>query len=206
MRSAPDSPGPQCRKVRVRPQASAPGTRVPTTHHELDRDRDVRRDEVGVKMRLPWTQSVASTSVSGRPRDRRGFARTGLMMAWLMFWLNSALFPCCEVVAAVLGGHAGEGAPITAVALPLHIADATHSEPSDHSPDSPCGEVVFAGVPLASQQVGMTADRPAPEWVAIDTSVVAGSPAADRTTSPALDRDAPPPPLRLYLRTQRLLI
>lgn len=154
----------------------------------------------------PWTRSSARTPAAGRPRGRRGFARTGLVMAWLMFWLNAALFPCCEVAAAILCDHAGSASPITSVALPLHIANATHSEPSDHSPDSPCGDVVFARLPLASQHEGMTADRSAPEWVAIDAPVVISSPSTDRTTSPALDRDAPPPPLRLYLRTQRLLI
>ena len=171
-----------------------------------DPDMQFTQIRTSVTNASPWTRSFASTSVAGRPRGRCGFARIGLVMAWLMFWLNAALFPCCEVAAAILGGHAGSGSPITSVALPLHIADATHSDPSDHSPDSPCGDVVFAGLPLASQQEGMTAEWSAPECVAIDAPVVISSPSTDRTTSAALDRDAPPPPLRLYLRTQRLLI
>ncbi len=151
-------------------------------------------------------QGSASKSVAGWPRSRRGLAQTGLVMAWLMFWLNAALFPCCEVAAAILGGHAGSGSPVTSVAPASHHAAATRSEPSDHNPGSPCGDAVFAGVPLASQAEGMATDQSAPEWIAIDAPVVISSPATDLTTTQALDRAAPPPPLRLYLRTQRLLI
>ena len=55
-------------------------------------------------LRLSRARSSARTSEAGRPWGLRGFARAGLLVAWLVFWLNTALFPCCEVAAAVLHG------------------------------------------------------------------------------------------------------
>jgi hypothetical protein len=38
----------------------------------------------------------------------RGFARVILVLAWAAFWFNTALFPCCEVVAAAFGDHSDD--------------------------------------------------------------------------------------------------
>lgn len=145
-------------------------------------------------------------SETGRPRGLRGFARVGLVVAWVVFWLNTALFPCCEVAAAVLGGHADDGSRSASAAPPLHHADATHSEPLDHSPDSPCGYTPISGSALAGEYEGLTPDRPPLEWFAVDVPVATSLTAVDHSANLALARAVPPPSLGFYLRTRRLLI
>jgi hypothetical protein len=155
---------------------------------------------------LSWTRSSAGTSEARRPRGLRGFARVGLVAAWVVFWLNSALFPCCEVAAAVLGGHADNGSRTASAAPPLHHSGATHSEPLDPSPDSPCGFTLISGPPLVGEYEVLTPDRPPLEWFAVDAPVAASLTTVNHSAILALARTAPPPSLRLYLRTQRLLI
>ena len=156
--------------------------------------------------RLSWTRSSARMSEAGRPRGLRGFARVGLVVAWVVFWLNTALFPCCEVAAAVLGGHADTGSQSASAAPPLHPSDATHSELLDHSPDSPCGTTLISVSPLVGEYEVLIPDRFPLEWFAADAPVAPSLTAVNHSTHLALARAAPPPPLRLYLRTQRLLI
>jgi len=146
-------------------------------------------------------------SEARQPRGLRGFARVGLVAAWVVFWLSTALFPCCEVAAAVLGGHADNGSLSAASAAPsLHRSGATQSEPLDHSPDSPCGTILISASPLVGAYEVLTPDRFPMEWLAVDAPVATRLTAIDHSAHLALARAAPPPPLRLYLRTQRLLI
>ena len=110
-------------------------------------------------------RNSARMSEAGRPRGRRGFVEVGLGVAWVAFWLNTALFPCCKVAAAVLGGHTDNGSRSASAAPPLRHSDATHSEPLDHSPDSPCGYTPISGPALAGEYKGLTPDRSiAPPW------------------------------------------
>ena len=145
-------------------------------------------------------------SEARQPRGLRGFARVGLVAAWVVFWLNTALFPCCEVAAAVLGGHADNGSQSASAAPPLQHSAATHSEPLDHSSDSPCGYTLISASPLAGAHEVQTPDRFPMEWLAVDAPVATRITAVDHSANLAHARAAPPPPLRLYLRTQRLLI
>ena len=145
-------------------------------------------------------------SEARQPRGLRGFARVGLVAAWVVFWLNTALFPCCEVVAAVLGGHADNGSRSASAAPPLQQSAATHSEPLDHGPDSPCGTILISASPLVGAYEVLTPDRFPMEWLAVDAPVATRLTAIDHSAHLALARAAPPPPPRLYLRTQRLLI
>jgi hypothetical protein len=145
-------------------------------------------------------------SEARRPRGLRGFARVGLVVAWVGFWLNTALFPCCEVAAAVLGGHADKGSRSASAVPPLHPSDATQSEPLDHDPDSPCGYTLISESPLVGEYGVLTPDRSPLEWFAVDAPVATSLTAVNHPAYLALARAAPPPPLRLYLRTQRLLI
>jgi len=145
-------------------------------------------------------------SEARQPRGLRGFARVGLVAAWVVFWLNTALLPCCEVAAAVLGGHGNLAAQSDSSAPPLHPSDATHSEPLDHGPDSPCGTILISGSPLVGAYEVLTLDRSPLEWLAVDAPVATRITAVDHSANLAHARAAPPPPLRLYLRTQRLLI
>jgi hypothetical protein len=155
---------------------------------------------------LSLTRSSTRKSDARRPRGLRGFARLGLVGAWVIFWLNTALFPCCEVAAAVLGGHADNGSQSASTASPPHHSDAAHSEPSDHSPDSPCGYTLIAGPPLVGDYKALTPDRFPLEWFAVDAPVATSLTAVNHSAILALARVTPPPSLRLYLRTQRLLI
>ena len=145
-------------------------------------------------------------SEARRPRGLRGFARVGLVMGWVVFWLNTALFPCGEVAAGVLGGHADNGLRSVSAAPPLHYSDATQSDPLDQNPDSPCGYTLISESPLVGEYEVLTPDRSPLEWFAVDAPVATSLTAANKSANLALARAASPPSLRLYLRTQRLLI
>ena len=145
-------------------------------------------------------------SEARQPRGLRGFARVGLVAAWVVFWLSTALFPCCEVAAAVLGGHADNGSLSASAAPSLHHSGATQSEPLDHSPDSPCGTILISASPLVGAYEVLTLDRSPLEWLAVDAPVATRLTAIGHSAHLALARAAPPPPPRLHLRTQRLLI
>ena len=155
---------------------------------------------------LSWTRSSARTSEDGRPRGLRGFARVGLVAAWVALWANTALFPCCEVAAAVLGGHAGNVSQSVSVVQPAHYPDDTHSGTPVHNPGSPCGYSLSAGPTIVGEYVVPPADRSLEEGFAADAPVATRFTAIDRSANLALARAVPPRSLRLYQRTQRLLI
>ena len=123
-------------------------------------------------------------------RTLRGFARMGLVAAWAVFFLNTALFPCSEVAAAVLDGH----------------ADATHAEPLDHGPDAPCASSLSGGPTLVGEHEVLAPDRSPLGCFAIDAPVATSPTAVNHSANLALARADPPPSLRLYQRTQRLLL
>jgi len=139
-------------------------------------------------------------------RGLRGFARGVLLSAWVIFWLNTALFPCCEVAAAVLGDLPDKGSQSASAASPPHHADAAHSEPADHSPDAPCSDTLSSDPPLVAEYEGLTTNRSPVEWFAVDMPVATSFATVHRAANFTLARAAPPPSLRLHLRTQRLLI
>ena len=145
-------------------------------------------------------------SAARRPRGLRGVARVGLLAAWVVFWLNTALFSCCEVAAAVLGGHVDNGSVSASAALPLQHSAAAQSEPLHQSPDAPCGNILISGPPLVGEHEVLALERFPLEWVAIDVPVATILTAVNPSAILALARASPPPPLRLYQRTQRLLI
>lgn len=155
---------------------------------------------------LSWTQSTARMSEARRPRGLRGLARVGLMVAWAAFWLSTALFPCCEVAAAILGGHADNGSRTASAAPPLHHSGATYSECLAHSADSPCGHTLISGPPLVGEYEGLTPDRSPLERFAVDAPVATSLIAVNHFANLALARATSPPSLRPHLRTQRLLI
>ena len=154
---------------------------------------------------LPSMQSTGGDEAK-RPRGLRGLARTGLIAAWVVFWLNTALFPCCEVTAAILGGHADSAMQSLSSAPSAHHSDSTHSEPLDHGPDTPCGDTLSADPPLGGEQGVRVPERSSLEWFAVDAPVSARFTSAFRAANVSLARAAPPPSLRPHLRTQRLLI
>ena len=146
-------------------------------------------------------------STARRPRGLRGVARVGLLAAWVVFWLNTALFSCCEVAAAVLGGHVDNGSVSASAALPLQHSAAAQSEPLHQSPDAPCGNILISGPPLVGEHEVLAHDRSPLKWFAVDAPVATSRlTIVNHPAILALARAAPPPSLRLYLRTQRLLI
>ena len=155
---------------------------------------------------LSSTRSSARMSETKRPRGLRGVARVGLLAAWVVFWLNTALFSCCEVAAAVLGGHVDNGSVSASAALPLQHSAATQPASLDQSHDSPCGYALISGPPLVGEHEVPAPDRSPLESFAVDAPVATILTAVSHYANLALARAAPPPSLRLYLRTQRLLI
>ena len=169
-------------------------------------EQTVSRLEPILASMLTSTRSAGGKDAE-RPRRLRGLARAGLIAAWGVFWLNTALFPCCEVTAAVLGGHADAAMQSPASAPPPHHADSTHSEPLGQSPDAPpCGDTLSSDPPLAGEVEVRTPERSSLEWFAVDAPVAASFTSVHRIASFALARASPSSSLRLHLRTQRLLI
>jgi hypothetical protein len=154
-----------------------------------------------------WTRSSVRKSEASRPRGLRGFARAGLLAAWAVFWLNTAIFPCCESIAAVIGGdHPAEAAQSDSAASHLHRSGDTHAEGPDHDPYTPCEHTLSAGPVLVGEPEVLTSDRFPLHWVAVEEQFALGLTTVVHRPSLALPRVAPPPPPRYYLRTQRLLI
>ena len=131
------------------------------------------------------------TPKASRPRSLRGFARVGLVVAGVIFLLNTALFPCCEVAAAGLGGHHSE---------------VEHSEPPHHSPDAPCDSSISSGAALVVEHEVLTPERSPVEWSAVDAPFATSLTSVSDSAIIAFARASPPHSLRFYLRTQRLLI
>ena len=155
---------------------------------------------------LSWTRSSAKTSEARRPRGLRGFARAGLVVAWVVFWLNASLFPCCVTIAAAFGGQAGNDSQSVSSVAPAHHPDEPHSGPPGHSPDSPCAYSLSAGPTIIGEYAVLAADRSPQGWFAVDAPVATSPTAINHVANLALARATPPRSLRLYLRTQRLLI
>lgn len=100
------------------------------------------------------------------PLRRCRSARVTLVMAWVAFWLNSALFPCCEAFAAAFDEHSDDVSQSVAVAQPAHHSDETNSERPHHSPDSPCDYKLDAGPAISGEYAGLPTDRVPLEWIA----------------------------------------
>lgn len=154
---------------------------------------------------LSFARNSAGKSAA-RPSGRPRFARVILVLAWAVFWLNTALFPCCEVAAAILGGHAEHGSQPVSTAQSAHHPDTAHAETSDHSPDSPCSDTLISGLSVVGEYEILIPERSPLAGFAADTRVALRFVAEDYSAYPAPREWRPPPPLCLYLRTQRLLI
>lgn len=138
--------------------------------------------------------------------SRRGSARVTLVLASVVFGLNTALFPCCATMAVAFGGHAGTVSQSISVVQLAHHPDDTHSGTPVHGPDSPCAYSLGAEPTIVGEYAVPVADRSSLEWFAVDAPAATSLPAVSHSASLALARAAPPPLLRLYQRTQRLLI
>lgn len=155
---------------------------------------------------MPTTRFLGRTSATRLPRGRGRFARVALVMAWIAFWLNAAIFPCCEAIAAVVGGdHAIEEAQSNATTPHAHLSGGAHSEGLGHDPYSPCEHALGAEPALVGEQEVLATDRFPLHWVAVEEHFSHGPTVGSHRPSFALPRAAPPP-LGFYQRSQRLLI
>jgi hypothetical protein len=130
----------------------------------------------------------------------------GLIAVLAVFWFNTALFPCCAVAATLLTGHAESGSQSAPTLLPPHYSDAANFEPLGYGPDSPCGYTLIPDPSIVGANEVLTPDRSPLEWIAIYASAAMSFTAVHRAADFTLARASPPPSLRLYQRTQRLLI
>ena len=152
------------------------------------------------------TRSITGVSVTRRPLRQDRFARVALVLAWVVFWLNTAFFPCCEALAAAFDDHSDSVSQSTSTAQTAHHSDETHSEHSDQSPSSHCDYSLNAGPAINGAYAAPLTDRVHLDWFAIATPVAPGVTAVNRFASRATIDYHPPPPFRRYLHTQRLLI
>lgn len=153
------------------------------------------------------TRIVTGAPETRRPLGRRRLTGATLVLAWVVFWLNTALFPCCEALAAAFDGHSNEVSQSASAAQPAHDSDETHSEYPHPGPILPCGDTLDAGPAINAEHAGLQTDRSYLKWFAIDAYSPAGLTVADHSATPApRDYRPPPSPYRLYLQTQRLLI
>ena len=150
-------------------------------------------------------RSIVRVSEIRRRRGLRRPARVALVLAWVVFWLNTALFPCCEALAAAFGDHSDSVSHSASASHPAHHSDETHSEQPHHSPGSPCGHSLNATPAINGEYAGLPTDRVHLEWFAMDRSSSVGQPVVNHSEILA-SREPHPPPFRLYLRTLRLLI
>ena len=142
---------------------------------------------------------------ASRPLRRRSSAHLVLVMAWLAFWLNTALFPCCEALAEALTEHADTPSQSATGERIPHQSNEVHAEHLNPDPSMPCEETVrsVAAIPDAYAQLTPTFDL---ELLAITGSVGIDVRAPDHSAIRAPRNYNPPPPFRIYQRTQRLLI
>ena len=160
-----------------------------------------------IKMFSP-TRNVAGVSGIKRPRGRFRSAHV-MVLAWVIFWLNTALFPCCDAFAAMFGDHAVSVSQSVSAAQSAHHsgADESHSERPPHSPESPCDYALNAEPAIISvTYAALPTDRVQFVLFAIATPVAPDLTAVHYAAILAPREYRPPLPFRLYLHTQRLLI
>ena len=153
------------------------------------------------------TRSPDGMPEAGRPRGLRGFARVGLVAAWAVFWLSTAVFPCCESIVALLAGeHSDEAAQSNSADPHVPRSGDEHANGPNHDPSAPCEHTLAAGPVLVGEPGVLTFDRFPSHWLAVEGHVSLKLKTVVHRPSLALRAAAPPPPPGFYLRTQRLLI
>jgi hypothetical protein len=152
------------------------------------------------------TRSITGVSDTRLPLRQCKSARMILVLAWVVFWLNTALFPCCEAFAVAFDDHADDVSQSVPAAAQAHHSGETQVESPHHKPDSPCDYTLHAGSVINGEHAGPATDRIQLESVAIYIAFAVWPPVTNRSAKLAPHDFHPPPPFRLYLHTQRLLI
>ena len=156
---------------------------------------------------LSSARSVAGLSGAKRPRSRFRSSHVILVLAWVVFWLHTALFPCCDAFAAMFGDHFGSVSQSVSAAPLAHPTDDSHSQPSHQSPESPCGNALNTEPAIIDgESAALPTDRVQWVWFALATPAAPDLTAVNYAAHRAPREYRPPLPSRLYLHTQRLLI
>ena len=138
---------------------------------------------------------------------RRRFAHWALVLAWMAFWLNTALIPCCEAFAATSGDHASVVVHATPSAEQTYASHDVPVVASHHEPDSPCGPSIHEAPATNGEQVGLAFERVNLEWDAAYSLFTNKYFVKSQTANPArFIYDPWPRQPRYDLQTQRLLI
>ena len=154
-------------------------------------------------------QSFTSESDARLPLRRRRSAHVTLLLAWVAFWLNTALLPCCEAFAAAFDAHADGVSQSAPVAKRAHHADTTYTERARSGHESRCDITLNAQPVINGEYAGLPKAGLDLELVALSVPLSVGPVAVNHSADLAPRDYHPPPPLataRLYLHTQRLLI
>lgn len=131
--------------------------------------------------------------------SRRSAQRWGrwFVLVWVGMWLSTALLPCCEVAAAVAAQEQAQHANCE------HAADRAPDSNSDQKPGTCLG--IAAPAPASAERlvapIGSNLPQLAPGFSAPSHVL----PPLPRLTLPVAYRAAPPP-MAVYLRSQRLRI
>ena len=134
-----------------------------------------------------------------RPRGLRQPARATLVLAWLAFWLNTALFPCCQAFAAIVSDHS---VSISEPALHDHVSQDCDDDQPGHNPYSPCGSFVSANPATISQMTLLATDPTSWNPIA-PAAIISSFPIALNVANNFTPHEIPPP-VRLYLRGPNL--
>ena len=133
--------------------------------------------------------------------------RVSLLIAWAAFWLGTALFPCCEAIAAALGDHPGAVVHQSAEASPhTEMPGEAHHDCPDGSPGTPCHSLHGSGSAVVGESATASLDRLAHDVPAMAARVWPASADGRQTTQASIPPPALPPPLGFHQRTRRLLI
>lgn len=144
-----------------------------------------------------------------RPPCRRRAAHFVLVLAWVAFWINTALCPCCETLATTLDTHSDDVAESLSASTHIHNVSDSHKEQPDHRSDSPCGHAVNAEPTINSPYAGIPQAQSDLYLDAVYVNITCQRIALVHSATLAFFDYHPPPPYegsRLYLQTQRLLI
>ncbi len=150
-------------------------------------------------------RKITGVTGGGMPLRQGRFSRAVLVSAWVVFWLNTALFPCCESLAAAFDGHSDSISQSTPV-VPAHHSDETHAEHPDPTRSSQCDFTLNAEPVIDTAYAAPQSDRVHLDWFAVATLVAPDVTAVNHFASrPTIDYH-PPPAFRRHPLTQRLLI
>ena len=156
------------------------------------------------------TYSSTRTRIVG-PESRRPLlqsrgARVVLVLAWVVFWGNTALLPCCEALAAAFDDHSDSVSHSTSAGQPEHHSEETHTGHLNQAPSSHCDATLNAPPAIDGTSAALPIYRVDLDGFVTATPLTPGLPAVNHSASVAPRDYHPPPPFRRYLDSQRLLI